>query len=111
MDIKLENNELAWENGDLKLVDGLELIKQQILVALFTMLGDWLLDDTKGIDYPRGFREESFLVHDVKKQILGVDGVLQISKIKVKQDGTTINIQAAIETIYGGIDLNEDLKQ
>lgn len=112
MDIKLgNNNNLEWENGDLKLVDGLELIKQHVLIALYTLLGDWLLDYTKGIDFPRGMREKSFLINDIKKQILGVAGVTQLKNLDVVQEGVNITITATVLTIYGGFDIKEGIKQ
>lgn len=112
MDIKLgSNNNLEWENGDLKLVDGLEKIQQQVLVALYTLLGDWLLNYLKGIDLPRGLKDLNFLKNDVKKQILGVEGVLQVKNLKVVQQGVEINITATVITIFGGFDLNEGIKQ
>lgn len=107
-DLLLGNNSLIFENGDLKVVEGLELVKQQILVSLYTLLGDWLLDDRVGIDIPRGLRNTEFLVHDMKKQIMSVINVNQIKKFELKQKGTNINIYAYITTDYGYIELNED---
>ena len=107
-DLLLGQNSLIIENGDFKLVEGLELVKQQILVALYTLLGDWLLDDRVGIDIPRGVRNTEFLAHDMKKQIMGVININQIKKFELTQKGTNINVYAYITTEYGYIELNED---
>lgn len=107
MDIKLDINNLIFENGDLVLVSGLEKIKQHILTALYTLKGDWLLDYEKGIDLPRGMREHAFLLNDVKNQITGVDGVNRIRKIDLIREGTTIKIYAVISTINGDVEISE----
>ena len=106
-----KNNCLVWEAGDLKLIDGLQRIKQHILTALYTLKGDWLIDDRKGIDLPRGMRENSFLINDVKSQILGVDGVNKIKEFKFYREGTNIKIYAHVLTEMGDIELNEVVNQ
>lgn len=113
MDIMLNtsNNSLVWENGDLKLVDGLALIKQHILTALYTLKGDWLLDYEKGIDYPRGFRNEAFMLNDVRKQISGVDGVISVKKLKLTKENLVLNITGIVLTEFGNIELNEVMEQ
>ena len=113
MDIMLDsnNNKLVWEQGDLKLVDDLELIKQHILTALYTLKSDWLLDYTVGIDLPRGMREESFLKNDIQKQILGVDGVLSIKTFNMTKEGVNYKIFAHVLTEMGDIELEEVMQQ
>lgn len=109
--LDIENNSLVWENGDLKLTNGLAMIKQHILTALYTLKGDWLLDDTKGIDVPRGMREEAFLKNDVKNAILGVNGVNKIKVFKFYREGLNIKIFAQILTELGDIELSEVVSQ
>ncbi len=100
-------------NGDFMLVNGVEEIKQHIIVALSTFYTDWLLDYRKGIDYTFGLRHEEFLENDVKKQILGVEGVVSIVSFSMAFDKKTLiwNIKAGIRTIYGNIEVNEGIKQ
>lgn len=110
-DLKLNGNKLDWLNGDLAQVDGLERIKQHILTGLYTLKGDWLLDDTVGIDFPRNMRDEFFWKHDVKKVILSTDGVNQIKKIELTKENQNINIYAYVTTELGEIELNEVIRQ
>lgn len=110
-DLKLNENKLDWLNGDLAQVDGLERIKQHILTGLYTLKGDWLLDDTVGIDFPRNMRDEVFWKHDVKKVILSTDGVNQIKKFELTKENQNINIYAYVTTDLGEIELNEVIRQ
>ena len=110
-DLKIENNRLVWNNGDLQLVEGLELIKQQILVGLYTLLGEWLLDYTVGIDFERNMRDDVFWQHDIKKVILSTDGVRKLEKLNVIKERQNINITAFIKTELGDIELNEVIHQ
>ena len=110
-DLKIENNRLVWNNGDLQMVEGLELIKQQILVGLYTLLGEWLLDYTVGIDFERNMRDDVFWQHDIKKVILSTDGVRKIEKLSVIKERQNINITAFIKTELGDIELNEVIHQ
>lgn len=110
-DLKLNGNKLEWINGDLAQVEGLELIKQHILTGLYTLKGDWLLDDTVGIDFPRNMRDEVFWKHDVKKVILSTDGVKQIKKFDLRKENQNIYINAYITTELGDIELNEVIRQ
>ena len=110
-DLKLNGNKLDWLNGDLALVEGLELIKQHILTGLYTLKGDWLLDDTVGIDFPRNMRDEVFWKHDIKKVILSTDGVNQIKKLELTKEKQNINIYAYITTELGDIELKEVIRQ
>lgn len=110
-DLKLNGNKLEWLNGDLALIEGLERIKQNILVGLYTLKGEWLLDDSIGIDFTRNMRDEVFWKHDVKKVILSTDGVNKIKKLDLVKENQNINIYAYITTELGDIELNEVIQQ
>lgn len=110
-DLKLNGNKLELLNGDLKQVEGLELIKQHIIVGLYTLKGDWLLDDNIGIDFTRNMRDEIFWNHDIKKVILSTDGVKQIKKFELKKEKQNILIYAYITTEFGNIEFNEVIRQ
>ena len=62
---------------------------------------DWVLDKTKGIDYPLGLRHTELLEHDIKKQILGVHGVREIKEFSMHQENQCIKVQADVVTDYG----------
>lgn len=106
-----QNNNLVWDNGDLVAIEGLAMIKQHILTGLYTLLGDWLLDDAEGINFVRNMRNEEFWEHDIKKVILSTNGVRQIKNFKMFKNKLNINILAYVMTDFGDIELNEVIKQ
>lgn len=112
-DIKMENNRLVMQDGDFVLVDGIDEIKQHIIVALNTFYNDWLLDYTRGIDYATGMRNTEFLEHDVKKQLQGVKDVQSVDNFTLMFDRSDLKIKitAQIKTKYGNIDINEEIQQ
>ena len=95
------------KNGDFQITSGIDEIKQQIIVALNTFYGDWILDYTKGIDYAYGFRHEEFLEYDIKNQLGNVNGVQSVDDFTMELDKSdlSINITAAIKTVYGKVDI------
>ena len=111
-DIKMASNSLPMINGDFQLINGIEEIKQHIIVALNTFYGDWLLDYTKGIDYTHGMRNLDFLQHDCKSQILGVDGVTNIINFTMNFNRTTLAVEvvAGVQTLYGRVDIAQTLQ-
>lgn len=111
-DIKMSNNRLPIIDGDFVLTEGIEEIKQHIIVALNTFYSDWLLDYTKGIDYTKGLRNHDFLQHDCKSQILGVDGVTGLINFTLNFDKPTLTVKivSGVKTIYGRVDIAETLQ-
>lgn len=108
-DILFKNNTLPMINGDFVIVDRIELVKQHIYAALNTMYGDWLLDYTKGIDYVGGLRNLTFLDHDIKNQIKGVDGVVSVQNYRrvFDKENLKIRISAVVKTVYGHLPIDE----
>lgn len=105
-----QNNNLVWNDGDLALTEGLAMIKQHILTGLYTLLGDWLLDDREGINFDRNMRDEVFWEHDIKKVILSTNGVVRIKKFTMTREEQHINIFAHVLTNFGDIELNEVIR-
>lgn len=102
---------MDWLNGDLAQVEGLELIKQHILTGLYTLKGDWLLDDSVGIDFVRNMRDDVFWKHDIKKVILSTEGVNQIKSFDLRRENQNIIINSYITTNLGDIELNEVIRK
>ena len=112
MDILINNNRLAVEAGDFVLTDGLSQIKQHIVTALNTLLGEWVLNESKGINYVTGLRDTEYLENSVKRQILNVSGVNALDSFELFFDKTNlvISISAKIETDHGDLSFNETIK-
>ena len=113
MDILMKHTGLPMLNGDWQLVNGTEEIKQHIVTALNTFYGDWILDYTKGIDYAHGLRHDEFLEYDIKKQITGVKGVMSLDNFNMEfnKNDLTVNVTAAIKTIYGKLDIQTTINR
>jgi hypothetical protein len=60
--------------------DGKERVLQQIKLAVNVWYGDWLLDDTIGVDYENNMRDKALIQEQIKRAILSVDGVSTITK-------------------------------
>ncbi len=112
MDILIDGENLAVEAGDFVLTDGITQIKQHITTALKTLSGEWVLDISKGIDYPSGLRDTNLLESSVRSQILGVQGVNSLDNFKMRFDKATLTISvlAEVKTEYGALNFNEILK-
>jgi len=71
--------DVKMSGGDLQIVDGKEAILQNILQRLRIYLGEWFMDNTKGIDYfnqilvknPQQSKIDAIIIN----QILSVPGV------------------------------------
>ncbi len=106
MDICIDNSHIVMSNGDFVFIDdSVREVKQHIIVALNTFLGDWVLNSLKGINYPAGLRENDLLEVDVKKQLLGVKNVRAIDNFKLifSNDNKSVSVSATVFTTFGNI--------
>ena len=110
-DILIENNGPPHDGGDLSLVEGIDEVKQHIKTALYTFSKDWVLDRSKGINYPYGMRNTDFLETEVRSQILGVSGVESIENFSLQFNRENLNIQitAVVKTVYGNLTFSEEI--
>lgn len=101
-DIKISNDGLAFENGDLVLIDGVDRVVQNIWVALRTLKNDWLLNHTKGINYFNHLKslDDVSLRAEIKTAVREVVGVEKITRFEFKRQGTIIKIRIGVQ-IYG----------
>lgn len=96
-DIALKDNNLIFENGDLKLIDGKERVIQQIIVGLKILKGDWFLDYRAGIDYINGLKAyPKILKSEIKKAILEVQDVDNVREYTFIRKGDEYNVQATV---------------
>lgn len=95
-DIKL-TDDLVFENGDLKLVDGADRVVQQIKVGLKILKGDWFLDYRKGIDYFNGMKKyENIMSAEIKKAIQEVVDVDSVKNYSFKKSIDKYNVVANV---------------
>lgn len=110
-DIKITDGHLQLQNGDLTLVNGVNQIIQQIRVGLLILVGDWVLDETKGIDYIWGLREyPEILSAQVKRAIGEVEGVEAVLKYNfIIDDNNIFRIFATVKVGNSEIAINENI--
>lgn len=110
MDLKLDSTgDLDITNGKLSLVDGLYRIRQQGLIRLRFLKGEWFLDAREGMPY---FQEilgvkpfsETLARTRSRAALLGISGVLDVKSMEFELDGATRELSvdwAAIAEVDG----------
>ena len=86
-------------------VDNKQRAIQQIRLAVQTWLEDWALDETFGVDYDRAWYSAELMEFYIRKQILQVSGVTQISYFsieKLKDDNNFITFYIKAEIVFDG---------
>lgn len=91
VDIKLDgNHDLAVKNGQLVLLSGVNLVAQQIKIALKTFLGEWFVDNSLGVpyfDYVLVKQADKVKIENIfRKHILAVRGVNRVLKLNTEID-------------------------
>jgi hypothetical protein len=98
-DLKLDSDgDLAIEGGDLALVGGIESIAQHVQIRLRFFLGEWFLDESRGVPFmqrifvkaPRPGLVQSI----VRKTIEGTPGVRAVTELDVSIDARTRKARA-----------------
>ena len=106
-----ETNGLNFQNGDFELISQKDRIIQHVKTALYTFKTEWILDKKRGVDYPSGLKNPSFLEYEIRSQILQVEGVTSITDYVQIFDKTTLSVRidATLITTYGEIKMSEQL--
>jgi phage baseplate assembly protein W len=100
-----DDGDIDLSGGRLWLVDGVDEIRQAIRVALRLHRGEWLFDQSLGVDYqriattrvdPAGVARE-----ELRRAILAVDGVIAVNRLDVEIDAetrtATVDFEARVE--------------
>jgi hypothetical protein len=84
------NNDLMIENGDLKLSDKKQSLKQQIKRALLTFKGEWFLDENIGLPYYQEILGQKNSINAIKaifvEAIQKIEGVKELVELKIRLD-------------------------
>lgn len=109
-DIKITENRLLLENGDLVLVRDINRIIQHLRTGLYLLIGDWVLDQSQGIAYFNGMRAyPEILSAQIKRAINTVEGVDTVLKYKFQQDrDNIIRVSATVKVGNTEIAVNEE---
>ncbi len=94
-DLKLDTatHDIEIQNGDLVILDGIEAIRQDLLIRLQFFAGEWFLDARIGMPYYQrvlGQKPNESVVRTLFRQaILATPGVVAINDLDVSYDGAT----------------------
>ena len=115
-DFKLDNNyDLAIENDDLVLVDGVDAIAQDCEVRLLTFLGEWFLDQRIGIPYYQqilGQKPRLVLIKGIiRKGILTTPGILGVKDLQADYINSTrvLSLSFTADTVEGTFVYDKEL--
>lgn len=116
MDLKLDSNgDLAIEDGDLVLIDGVEAIAQDCEVRLKFFQGEWFLDQRLGVPWFQkilGHKPRLNAVSQIiQKAILTTPGILAITDFALDYEGATrtLSISFTGESESGSFDFTTEL--
>jgi len=116
MDLKLDSTgDLAIEDNDLVLLDGVDAIAQDVEVRLRFFLGEWFLDTRLGVPYYQkilGQKPRLTAVAGIfRKAILTTPGMLSITNFEIDYDGPTraLSISFRGTSIEGDFLFNKEL--
>jgi hypothetical protein len=117
IDIALDptTHDLAIENFDLQLVDGIDQIAQNLNIRLRFFFGEWYLNTLEGIPYyqyffiknPNQYQTETFL----KETITTTPGVTALTSFASDFDGKTrlFTVKFSAQTVSGDTEIEVTL--
>jgi len=107
-----EIHDIAIKDGDIQLVRGRELHRQEVVQLLYTYAGEWFLDNTVGIDYKnkvRGKVDPIIRDAEIKRGIRSVPGILRLRGFTAELDPQTRELEWDWEADIAG-DEDEDVE-
>jgi len=115
-DLKLDtNHDLAIENGDLVLVDGVDAIAQDLDVRLQTFQGECFLDTRIGVPYFQSILGQKPRLTAIKgifrDSVLSTSGVQSISDFTLDYDGSTreLSLSMQVQSVEGSFNYTKEL--
>lgn len=109
--LQTATGDLAVTNNTLTFVTGADEVKQRLTQRLRTFLGEWFLDQSRGIPYFQEIMKKnpsSTIVEAIfKNEILGTPGVLAIEYFKITVDNVTrrLYLELKVQAVDGLIEL------
>lgn len=103
--------DIAFENGRLKTVSGINEIKNRIIVNLNTYIGENYRDPSQGVDYFNNVYghdiAETITQDELKAAIINTRGVVAVTSFNLSRapGSRTASLAAQVQTSLGEIDL------
>lgn len=102
-----ENNNLNIVNGDMTFKTGITALAQDIKTRVGLYKGENRFDNTEGIDYDNDMLGKmagiDYYKQAIRNRIEGNAEVEGVSNMTVEKSGTTLNITAEVQSIYGSV--------
>lgn len=113
LDLKLDEiHDLDVSQGDLRLVDGAESVRQQLLIKLKLWRGEWFLDTDFGTPYLQKILGKGLTMSGalaaLRQSILEVKDVNKITSLTYKFNSANrvLNVDFACSTTFGLIEVS-----
>lgn len=113
-DLKLDpdTGDLVVENGDLVLIDDADVVAQMLRLKLRTVLGEWFLDTTSGVDYFRKILrkgvQQSAVESELRSAIVSVPHVEALRRFDAEYDegARRFRLDFVVQTDLGDVSLS-----
>lgn len=102
-----DDRDLAYVDGDLVTVTGLDELLQSVQIALLTRLGEYFLDTDAGLAWGTVIfvrpAEESLIRAEIIRVCGSVDGVEEVNDVVIETNEITreATIDVLLRTVYG----------
>lgn len=106
-----DTHDLVIVNGDLVLVDGIDLIRQRLKQRLLTVKGEWFLDTTIGLPYFTELSKKGITQSRTRSlfitQIEGTQGVNKVTRLSLDFNSRTreIMLDFVVDTQFGPVEM------
>lgn len=111
--IKLnDNHDIDLTGNNMSLVSGPDEYRQKIIQRLKMFLGEWFLDESRGIPYIDSVFEKGTPANEIEsvfiEQILSVQGVIRMLKFDIEfSTNRELSLDFTVQTLSGTLNVNE----
>jgi len=110
----LENDDLQVLGGKLTKVDGVEEVKQRIIVTLRHHWQEYFLNVPAGVPWYEvilGNKDKKLVEAILRRAVLDVPGVIGIINIQTTKDQRSYSVYLDVETIEGVVSLSTAMQE
>lgn len=118
VDLKIDpiKNDIAYENGKVKLTHNEDEVMQRIRTRLRRVAGEWFLDISAGLPYyggeMLGSKDANYVMLLIRAEILQTEGVGDVEDISVNYNRETraATINARVKILGSSYKITEEIK-
>lgn len=101
--IDAAKNDIAYENGKMKLTKKSDEVVQRVRTRLRRILGEWFLDVTSGMPYfdgkMLGGKDYNYIKLTINAEVISTDGVQSINAINIINNPQTRETSVYVEIV------------